>query len=50
MTQLRDLGYQNLQQEKIVDYGKIAQPNVHGLTNKRNTFRSFEDQVNANFN
>jgi hypothetical protein len=49
ITQLNELGKKNLEQTKVFDYAAIAHPNTHGLTNKKNTFRSFEDQVNSQF-
>ncbi|CDW71541.1 ribosomal protein l3 containing protein [Stylonychia lemnae] len=50
MTQIRELGHKNLAQQKIIDYQRFINPNVHGITNKKTSFTSFEDQVNANFN
>lgn len=49
ITQLQEIGYKNLQQTKIFDYNQFALPSVHGLTNKKSSFRSFEDQINTNF-
>lgn len=49
ISQLNELGQKNLAQTKVFDYAAIAMPNVHGLTNKGATFRSFEDQVNSQF-
>jgi hypothetical protein len=38
-----------LSQTKIFDYNTFAQPESHGLTNIRDTFTSFEDQINSHF-
>jgi len=50
ISDLHKLGLQNLQQTKLFDYAAIAQPNIHGVTNKRNSFGSFEDDINSQFN
>ncbi len=49
ISELHKLGLQNLQQTKLFDYAAIAQPNIHGVTNKRNSFGSFEDDINTQF-
>lgn len=49
ISQLEKLGAENLQKNKIFDYNQFALPNVHGITNKQSSFRSFEDQINHNF-
>lgn len=49
MTQLREIGMQNKNLTKVFDYQQIALENVHGITNKKSTFRSFEDQVNSQY-
>ena len=43
------MGVQNLAQGKIFDYGHIALPRIHGITNKKSSFHSFEDQINSQF-
>jgi hypothetical protein len=50
ISDLHKLGLQNLLQTKLFDYAAIAQPNIHGVTNKRNSFGSFEDDINSQFN
>lgn len=49
ITQLNAMGVQNLAQGKIFDYGHIALPRIHGITNKKSSFHSFEDQINSQF-
>ncbi len=49
MTELRELGAKNLEKSKIIDYSQFISPLQHGLTNRRATFRSFEDEVNFQY-
>jgi hypothetical protein len=49
ITQLHQIGYQNLNQTKVFDYNSFAMPHTHGQTNQRDTFISFEDQINSQF-
>ncbi len=38
-----------MQQTKVFDYTQFATPAMYGVKNHKNTFTSFEDNVNANF-
>ncbi len=43
------IGSHNKEKTKTFDYGEFALQNIHGITNKRSSFRSFEDQINSQF-
>jgi len=49
ISQLRETGYKNLLQTKVIDYTQFANPDLHGLKNKRATFTSFEDEINQHY-
>jgi hypothetical protein len=43
MTQLREMGKENLAKTKVINYERIANPKTHAIKQKPKTFRSFED-------
>ncbi len=49
ITELKNIGRENLAQTKIFDYAAIAQTNRHGLINVNKSFTSFEDKINQQF-
>lgn len=49
ITELKNIGRENLAQTKVFDYAAIAQTNRHGLTNVNKSFTSFEDKINQQF-
>jgi large subunit ribosomal protein L3 len=49
ISQLRESGYKNFMQTKVIDYSQFANPDLHGISQKRRTFHSFEDQINEAF-
>lgn len=48
-SELRALGVQNVEKLKSFDYSQFAHPNIHGVTNKKSSFKSFEDHINTQF-
>ena len=49
ITQLRETGFRNLMQTKIIDYAQFSNPELNGVKNKRATFGSFEDEINQHY-
>ena len=50
ITQLKDMGQQNLNLSKTIDYSEVADPAKYGLGDQMDTYRGLEDAVNmANY-